>query len=102
MQWKRSLDNDGKRDTYTNFKDKIIHEPYLDEITNECDRQNLTRLIISSHRPMWRSWLTRQSAYPKVVGSSPAGGEKLAVGRTFSGQSYKRFVPLAMHLTPPR
>ena len=51
---------------------------------------------------MWRSWLTRQSGNPEVVSSSPAGGEKLTVGRTFSGQSYKRFVPLAMHFTPPR
>ena len=51
---------------------------------------------------MWRSWLTHQSGNPEVVGLSPAGGEKLAVGQTFSGQSYKRFVPLAMNFTPTR
>ena len=34
---------------------------------------------------MWRSWLRLQSSNPEVVGLSPAGGEKLAVGRTFSG-----------------
>ena len=51
---------------------------------------------------MWRSWLRRQSGNPEVVGSSPAGGEKLAVGRTFSGQIYKRFEPLATHFTQPR
>ena len=28
---------------------------------------------------MWRSWLTCQSGNPEVVGSSPAGGEKMAV-----------------------
>ena len=43
-----------------------------------------------------------QSGNPEVVGSSPSGGEKLAVGQTFSGQSYKKCVLLAMHLTPPR
>ena len=36
---------------------------------------------------MWRSWLRRQSGNPEIVGLSPAGGKKLAVGRTFSGQS---------------
>ena len=51
---------------------------------------------------MWRSWLMRQSGNSEVVGSSPTGGEKLAVGRNFSGQSYKRFVSLAMYFTPPR
>ena len=51
---------------------------------------------------MWSSWLRRQSDNPELVGSSPAGGEKLAVGRTFSGQIYKRFLPLAMHFIPPR
>ena len=40
---------------------------------------------------MWRSWLGRQSGNPEVVGLSLAGGEKLAVGRNFSGQSYKIF-----------
>ena len=29
---------------------------------------------------MWRSWLRLQSSNPEVVGLSPAGGEKLAVG----------------------
>ena len=51
---------------------------------------------------MWRSWLRRHYGNPEVVCSSLAGGKKLAVGRTFSGQSYKRFVPLAMHFTQPR
>ena len=51
---------------------------------------------------VWCSWLTRQSGNPEVVGSSPAGGEKLAVCQTFSGHSYKRFVSLAMYFTPPR
>ena len=51
---------------------------------------------------MWRSCLMRQSGNPEVVGLSPAGEEQLAVGRTFSGQSYKRFVPLATLFTPPR
>ena len=43
-----------------------------------------------------------QSGNPEVLGSSLAGGERFAVGRTFSGQSYKRIVPLAMHFIPPR
>ena len=30
------------------------------------------------------------------------GHEKLAVGQTFSGQCYKRFIPLAIHFNPPR
>ena len=37
----------------------------------------------------WCSWLRLQSGDSEVVGF--AGGEKLAVGRTFSGQSYKIF-----------
>ena len=40
---------------------------------------------------VWLSWLWRQSHIPEVTGSSPIGSEKLAVGRTFSGQSYKIF-----------
>ena len=51
---------------------------------------------------MWRSCVRHKSGYPEVVGFSPAGGEKLAVDQTFPGQSYKRFVPLKTHLTPPR
>ena len=51
---------------------------------------------------MWRSWLRRQSGNAEVVGLSPTGGEKLAVGRIFSEQIYKRFLPLATHFTPPR
>ena len=50
---------------------------------------------------IWRSWLRCQSGNPEVLGSSPAGSEKLAVGPTFSGQSYKRAVSLAMHFIPP-
>ena len=46
--------------------------------------------------------LRHQSGYPEVVSSSPTGGEDLAVGPTFSGQIYKRFLPLAMHFTTPR
>ena len=30
---------------------------------------------------MWRSGLMRQSSIPEVVGLSPAGGKKLAVGQ---------------------
>ena len=33
--------------------------------------------------------LRHQFGNPEVVGSIPAGGEKLAVGRTFSGRIYK-------------
>ena len=33
---------------------------------------------------------------------SPADGKQLEVGRNFSGQSYKRFLPLAMNFNPPR
>ena len=51
---------------------------------------------------MWRSLPTRPSSNPDLVGLRPAGGEKFAVGRTFSGQSYKRFVSLAMYFTLPR
>ena len=39
--------------------------------------------------------------YSMDVVSSPAGGENLAVGQTFSGQSYKRVLPLE-YLTPPK
>ena len=51
---------------------------------------------------IWRSWLTRQSGNPEVVGSSPAGSKTLAIGPTFAGEIYKRFVPLSMHFTQPR
>ena len=46
---------------------------------------------------MGRNGQRRQSGNPEVVGLSPAGGEKLVLDRTFSGHSYKRFVPLATH-----
>ena len=38
MQWKRYLDNDGKLDTYTKFKNDILYEPYLDERTNVIEK----------------------------------------------------------------
>ena len=44
-----------------------------------------------------RSGLRCQSDYSKVVGQSPAGGKKFAVGLTFSGQSYNRFLPETDH-----
>ena len=34
---------------------------------------------------MWHIWLMCQSSNPEVVGLSPACGENLAVGQTFSG-----------------
>ena len=36
-----------------------------------------------------------QSGNPEVVGSHPAGLNKLAVGGTFHGQIYKRFLSMA-------
>ena len=49
---------------------------------------------------MWRSGLGHLSGKSKVVISSPAGGTKLAVGQTFSGQGDMRFISLAMHFHP--
>ena len=40
------------------------------------------------------------SGNPKNVGLSPASGEKLVVGQSFSRQCYNRFLPLATHLNP--
>ena len=60
---------------------------------------NLTP-VAASYVAMWRSWLRRQSGSPEVVGSSPAGGEKLAVGRTFSEQIYIRGLYLWPHISP--
>ena len=42
---------------------------------------------------MWRSWLMRQSSNPEVVGSSPARGEKLAVGRTSQVEFVRFYTP---------
>ena len=49
---------------------------------------------------MWLSGQRCQSGSPEVVGSNPADGEKYAVGQTFSGQSYKRFLSLVRYFTP--
>ena len=54
------------------------------------------------HVDMWRSWLRRQSSNPEVVGSSPAGGEKLAVGGLSQVGFVRGLYPLATHFTPPR
>ena len=48
---------------------------------------------------MWRSGLKRHSGNPEVVGSRPADGKNLAVGKTFSGWISKGFMRLATHLT---
>ena len=56
----------------------------------------LLYLFMAFYVALWRSWLRRQSGNPDVVGSSPAGVEKVAVGRTFSEQ-----IPLATHFIPP-
>ena len=61
-----------------------------------------TSAVRSKDVAMWRSWLRRQSGNPEIVGLSPAGGEKLAVGLTFSGQKYKRFSNSGHVFTPPR
>ena len=37
---------------------------------------------------MWRSWLMGQSGNPEVVGLSPVGDEKLAVGQTFFDHAF--------------
>ena len=42
---------------------------------------------------MWRIGLMCQSRDPEVVGSSPAGGEKFAVGQTFPGQFVRGYTP---------
>ena len=46
---------------------------------------NLKQLEHSHDKYVAVAQLAKASSNPEVVGSSPDGGEKLAVGRTFSG-----------------
>ena len=50
---------------------------------------------------MWRSWLRRQSGYPEVVGSNPAGGENWQLDELSQDRVLRDFLSLAMYFTPP-
>ena len=51
---------------------------------------------------MWRSWLRRQSGYPEVVGSNPAGGKSWKLDELSQDRVLRDFLSLAIYFTPPR